>query len=54
MNGYLPKVLNFDQLFLRLNRFICNYTFFGLINSGYHLELHIVITVAKQLELKRN
>ena len=37
MMGNIPKVLNFNCLFLKLNWFIYNYTF-GLFGVGYHSE----------------
>ena len=38
MIGNFPTVLNFNRLFLKLNRFICNYQYSPII--GERLECH--------------
>ena len=43
MIGNYPKVLNFNQSFLKPSRFMCNYTF-RLISMSYLLELCVATT----------
>ena len=35
MTGIFLGVLNFNQLFLKVDRFVCDYIFWGLISVGH-------------------
>ena len=48
MIGYFPAVLNFNQLFLKLNPFICNYLPVLPNHSHKHAVLHCASLLAMQ------